>query len=430
MRKIIFILIACVVISGGLSAQTEVEWGGLIYFYNFFHSNTDFSSLTDDGNNYMYIHGDIQANVKFGRGLSSYVVVGAWGQHGMSPYYGGGLGENVDPGVRLLQVYFTLDNLFDAPLSLRIGKQRLLYGDGAVLFDGGEDGAIGLKATYLSDFIDVDAFIFRPCQFGGIALVGSGLDIYPDNWNVLGLYPTIKLADGKFNISPYFVTRRVRLGENDYDSPLWLGGRIEGSPLDNLKLVGEYVMMGGKDESSDTDYKGSHIRLGADYNFDALGVGGYFVVNSGNDGTTNDNERYESALHGPYTNGFYKDWPGFGPAHLMTTGFGFSGLAPHNGTVVNLNVINGHVGFTTGAITLRGDFFIYNRNWVPSGAAKELGNEIALLVKYNYRDVMTFGFTGGMWVPGDHINNRIEAMNPSAKAENALGGYIWFAKSF
>lgn len=429
MRKIIFILIACFVFAGGLSAQTEVEWGGLIYFYNFFHSNTDFNSLTDDGNNYMYIHGDIQANIKFGGGLSSYIVVGAWGQHGMSPYYQGGLGESVDPAVRLLQVYFTLDELFDAPLSLRIGKQRLLYGDGAVLFDGGEDGTVGVKATYISDFLDLDAFIFRPGQFGGITLVGSGMDIYPGNWNVIGLYPTLRFGENAFRVSPYFITRRVKLSKDDTDAPMWLGARVEAAPLDALNLVGEYVMMAGRDDRRDSDYKGYHMRLGADYTLadPAILIGGYYVVNSGNDATTNDNELYESVLNGPYTNGFYKGWPGFGPAHLMTTGYGFSGLAPHNQTVVNLNVINAHLGFTNGPITVRGDFFIYNRDWVPSGAAKGLGNEIALLVQYNYRDVMTFGFTGGMWMPGDHIKNRIAA--PS-EAENALGGYIWFAKSF
>ncbi len=431
-KSMLIIMITCFIFAGNALAQTEVEWGGYVSFYNFSHSNTDFNSLTDDGNSYSWITGGITSNVLFGQGLSLYMVVGAHGMYGTSPYYLGGLGECVEPSVRLLQVYFTLDDLFDAPLSLKIGKDRLLYGDGAVLFDGGAEGVLGVRATYISDYVDVDAFIFRPGQFGGIALVGTGLDIYPGNWNIIGLYPTLKLADGNLNISPYFVTRRVRMDENDYDNPLWLGGRIEGNLINNLNLVGEYVMMGGTDDSNDTDYKGTHMRLGADYHFDApaINVGGYFVVNSGNDGTTADNERYESALHGPYTNGFYKDWVGFGPAHLMTTGFGFSGIAPHNETVVNLNVINGHIGFTTGPITLRGDFFIYNRDWVPSGAAKELGNEIALLVKYNYRDVMTFGFTGGMWMPGDHINNRIEAINPSAKAENALGGYIWFAKSF
>ncbi len=416
-----------------IAAQTpDVKWGGLFYIYNFFHSNTDFISTTDDANSYMYIHGDFNATVDFGKGVTAYLAIGAWGQHGMSPYYGGGLGENVDPSVRILQAYFTINDLFDTPLSLRIGKERLLYGDGALMFDGGEDGSTGIKLMYNSDVIDADLFYYRYAQMGGIANVGTGNDIYPGNWNIIGIYPTIKLMDGKFNASPYFLVRSVQTKKDSSNSPMWYGVRIETNPLKGFNLVAEYVLMGGENENTGIKYKGNHIRFGADYTIpnSLFSLGVAYVSNSGDDLTTQDNEMYESVTNGPYAFGFYKDWPGFGPAHLMTTAYGFSGLAPHNPTVVNLNVINGHAGINIDAFTLRGDIFIYSRNWVPDGVESALGNEIALLAKYNYKNTLTLGFTAGIWSPGDYQKSIIEFPGSSAKAESAVGGYFWLAKSF
>ncbi len=430
---IVFVLTLLLCVSMAFSQQPKVKWGGLFYIYNFFHQNTDFNDQTDDGNSYMYIHGDFNATVDFGNGVTAYLVLGAWGQHGMSPYYGGGLGENIDPSVRLLQAYFTVSNLFGTPFSLRMGKERLLYGDGAVMFDGGEDGATGVKLMYNASMFNVDLFYYRYAQMGGIANVGTGADIYPGNWNIMGIYPTITLMDKKVKVSPYFITRRVQTAKNVTDAPTWFGARLEAALMGGVNTVAEFVMMGGKNETHDTNYKGKHLRLGADYAPSALPVafGLAYVSNSGDDATTaKDNELYESATNGPYTFGFYKDWPGFGPAHLMTTGYGFSGLAPHNLTVVNLDVLNAHATFTSGPLSVRGDFFLYNRNWVPSGSDDAMGNEIALMVKYNYQETLTIGFTAGIWSPGDHLKKAIEAMDPAAKAESALGGYLWLAKSF
>ncbi len=427
------IFFALIFIPAFLFAQTpEIKWGGLFYIYNFFHSNTDFISTTDDGNTYMYIHGDFNASVDFGKGVTAYLAIGAWGQHGMSPYYGGGLGENIDPSVRILQGYFTINNLFDSPLSLRIGKERLLYGDGALMFDGGEDGAAGVKLMYKSKMFDADLFYYRYAQMGGIANVGTGSDVYPGNWNIIGIYPTFKFMDGKINISPYFITRPVQTRKDSSNSPMWYGARITGSPLDMLSFTAQYVMMGGENENTGVKYKGTHLQLGIDFDVPdmPLSVGAAYVSNSGDDNTTQDNELYESVTNGPYTFGFYKDWPGFGPAHLMTTGYGFSGLAPHNLTVVNLNVINGHAALTLGDLLLRVDLFIYGRNWVPDGVESAMGNEIALMAKYNYKHEITLGFTAGIWSPGDYQKQLIEFPGSPAKAERAIGGYFWMAKAF
>ena len=159
-----------------------------------------------------------------------------------------------------------------------------------------------------------------------------------------------------------------------------------------------------------------------------LSFGGAYVAFSGDKTTTkDDNELYESATNGPFTFGFYKDWPGFGPAHVMTTAYGFAGLDPGNLTMTNLNVLNAHAKFTAGPLAVRLDFYNYSRNWVPTNGHAAMGNEIAGLVTYNYRKTITFGFTGGLWMPGDYWK---KDQNLGNNAGNALGGYFYFAKEF
>ena len=437
--KKLFILMVGIIFIFSMSALAgdypKVKWGGMFYDYNFFHSNTDFDKKTDDGNSYAYIHADIQTSVDFGDGISVYTMIGAWGMHGMNPYWGCGCqGDVVDPSVRLLQGYLTIKNLFDTPFSFRIGKERLLYGDGAIFFDGGEDGAFGLKLMYNKPKIDFDLFFYRVAQSMGITRVGAATyggynahysDQYPGNINAFGGY-AIFHATKNIDVHAYGVVRDQTVVKDSTNRPMWLGARLEATQ-GGLTGVVEYTMMAGQDQH-EVDYKGFHLRGAVDYKLtDIANFGGYYLIFSGDDGDTGENELYESVLNGPYTNGFYKDWPGFGPAHLMTTGYGFSGVDPGNITATNLNVINGHFSKSLGALTFRFDFYNYTRNWVVGNGNDAMGNEYAIMLKYNYKNNLTIGATAGMWMPGDHI--KLD-WGLGDDADNAIGGYIWFAKTF
>ena len=432
--KVLAIILSILVLASFMYAgDPKVEWHGLFYIYNFGHRNTDFTSSTDDGNSYMYMHGDVNASVDFGNGVTAYMVLGAWGQHGMSPYHGGGLGENIDPRVDIMQAYFTISHLWGSNFSFRVGKERLLYGDGAIMFDGGEDGAAGAKLMYNSDVVDVDLFYYRYAQMGGIMNVGTGLDVYPGNWNLIGIYPTVKLMQGNLKLYPYYVARHVRVAKDTLNMPMWFGLRLEGTFLGGLNVAAEYTQMGGKDQTTDLNYKGHHMLLRADYTLPSspLTFGlGYVLFSGDKKDTEKDNELYETATQGPYTYGFYKDWPGFGPAHLMTTGWGFAGVNPWSPTMSNMNMMDVNVAYNFGDLAVRGDFFMYNKDQTSDGNNKSMGNEIALMVKYNYKQTITLGLTGGIWMPGDWQKSWIEVAGSDAKAESALGGYFWLAKAF
>ena len=434
MKSKLFITLICsMLIVPLVSAQPKVKFGGLFYVYSFFWMNRDFDSDTEDGDQHFYMHGDIYAHADFGKGVSAKVAVGDWGPFGRHPItYEGSEGEDEWGGGHLLEAYITAANLFETPIGMQVGKQHVLYGDGMVAFDGGEDGITGLKLFYTAPMFNLDLFHYRLIEGGGTWAIGPSTDTIPDDLDLFGGYATITLAEGNVGISPYFFYRTnswTYEDDNVYsENPMWLGARAEVTPVGGLHVKGEFAMMSGtcEDMADTSDYKGMAYMGELNYSLEEMNVplslGGAYLSFSGDDYDTDDeNELYETAINGGYTFGFYKGWPGFGPAHLMLTGAGFACCAPWERFQTNLNVINGHVQYAADPIALRLDFFNYARNWVPDGVESALGNEIAVYFTYNYMDVLTLGATGGYFIPGEHLGEDLDAM---------IGGYVYMAKGF
>jgi len=435
LKSSLVILLSLLLLLPVFADQPKVKFGGLIYAYTFFHSNTDFNKDTKDGNSYLYLHADIQTTVDFGNGVSFYTMLGAWSQHGANPYWGVDLQGFADPSLRILQGYIEVKNLWNSPLSFTIGKKRLLYGDGAVLFDGGEDGASGVWMNYRKGKLNADFFYIRLAQSHGIAYVGApfyggynpeAYDGHPGNINIAGVYSTISISKA-LNVQPYLIFRPWNVEPGHSANPFWIGVRGEGK-LSSFSYALEFTQMGGEDGYG-VKYKGYEYLVKADYSFsNSFSLGAAYVCFSGDDNPLDEeNHLYESATNGPYTFGFYKDWPGFGPAHLMTTGYGFAGLDPGNTTMTNLDTVNVHLSFNVGNFTFRGDVFMYRRNKVPAGGHKSMGNEFALLAKYNYKEKITFGFTAGAWNPGVYFR---EDLGLEGRTATAYGGYFWTALAF
>jgi hypothetical protein len=429
-------LIPVLFLASAVFAQPKLTYHGVWYTYSFMWSNADFNSDVKDWDQHYYMHGDFTCDADFGAGIGTHVTFGDWGtfgKHAITCEGPEGCGAPPDfaaNGGHLMEAYLTASNLFDTPISFRVGKEHVCYGD--QVFDGGEDGFMGAKVSYNSDVFDLDIFSYRLVEGGGTGYIGAGDETIPDDWDLHGLWATGKLLEGKISVSPYGFYRT-----RDKDNPMWAGLRSDGSPVEGLNYAVEAATMLGKCENADTfDYKGMHYmgRVGYSVPNVPVTIGGAYVAFTGDDPATDENECYESPTWGPYTFGFYKDWPGFGPAHLMKTCCGFSLLAPWEPMVANLNVIDGNVGYTldtgVGPLDIRADFFMYTRNTTlaeddtttPNIVENEsaMGNEIALMLKYTYKETITFGVTGGYLMPGEYF-----------KGEDAmLGGYIWTAMGF
>ncbi|UCF71042.1 MAG: hypothetical protein JSW49_01840 [candidate division WOR-3 bacterium] len=455
-HRVLCVMLAVFVGSLAFAGKPEITSSGTFYIYSFFWHNADFDTgATADGDQFFYMHADLGINADFGSGISTKVTVGGWGTFGLHPVTGEGSWGHLlttdKPGedVAVREAYLDIANLFDSPICFRAGKMHVLYGDG--IYDGGEDGAMGAKFYANTEGFEVDLSWYRLYEGGGRWYEGTGWEYFfpevPDDIDLFGLWLTGKFVEGFVRVAPYWFYRTysyydVEYGEyTEKDNPMWLGGRLDVGPLAGLTLAGEFTMMMGDwqrdwedtlftDESF--DYAGMHY-MGR-FSFAPLtlpvffGVG--YVAFSGNeieyDTLGNplpdtENELYESPIWGPYTFGFYKWWPGFGPAHVQKTPFGFSLLTSDETLANNLNVINANVGFYQGPLTVRADFFKYSRNWVASGDESDMGYEIALLTTYTFRKTLTLGGTVGYWTPGDYFGTDVDPM---------IGGYLFAYLSF
>jgi hypothetical protein len=457
--KVLCVMLAVFVGSLAFAGKPEITNSGTFYIYSFFWQNADFDTgATADGDQFFYMHADIGINADFGSGISTQVTVGGWGTFGLHPVTGEGswghlLGvETPGQDVAVREAYLDIANLFDSPICFRAGKMHVLYGDG--VFDGGEDGAMGAKFYASTDRFDIDLSWYRLVEGGGCWCSGTmpGFEV-PDDIDLFGLWLTGKFVEGFVRVAPYWFYRTYSVYDMVYeeyteeDNPMWFGGRLDVGPLAGLTLAGEFTMMMGDWQrdwvdtlfSDETlDYAGMHYMGKLSFAPPTLPifVGGAYVVFTGDEvdtlgDTGTENEMYESPIWGPYTFGFYKWWPGFGPAHVQNTPFGFSLLGPDESYANNLNVINANIGFYHGPFMFRADVFKYSRNWIADDGIAELdegdmGMEIAGLMTYTVRKTLTVGGTVGYWMPGDYF----KFGDVNAELGKMLGGYLFAYLSF
>jgi hypothetical protein len=429
-------MLAMFVGSLAFAAKPEITNSGTFYIYSFFWQNGDFNTDMDDyGDQFYYMHADVGIRADFGGGIASQVTLGGWGTFGKHPITGeGDQGGTPGENVALREAYLDFAKIFDSPLSFRIGKMHVNYN--GVAFDGGEDGVMGAKFYGSTDVVDYDIAAYRLIENGGCHCIAA--DLPGDDLDLFAAYFTAKFMENAIRLSPYWFWRTQSMFAYDTlelplevkDDPMWLGGRLDVGPIAGLSLNGEFTMMMGQYDIVDvatTDYAGMHYMGKLSYAPPTLPIslgGGYYVFTGDDDEA--DNKLYESPIWGPYTNDFYKWWPGFGPAHLHKTAFGFNLLAPFDYYSTNLAVINANLGFQQGPFMLRGDFFKYSRNWVAADISKDMGMEFALLTTYTYRKTITLGGTAGYWMPGDWQTDVFGADYDDAM----IGGYLFAYISF
>ncbi len=432
-------VLALMLLSGFLLVAQELRLGTLFYSYTFFWNNADFNSSTQDQDSYTYMHGDVNLTI-FTQKLSLFLRIGGWGQFGAHPI-------NLvppNPNVKILEGYVDFKNL-PGNFSLRMGQEKFVYGDGLVVFDGGVDGGtLGATLYTRHKCFDLD-LIYRKVQEGAgirnVLWTGDDKERLNGDDYILALYPTFKFKKFlKWKVSPYVFNRikNIYKRENDIlvegkDNPIWIGGRIEGQGK-KVRIVGEYVKILGKrdinygDTPENWNYNAYALDLRGEYRGKNWKIGGAYVVLSGDNPTTEENETYFSAVDGPYGNDFYKKWVGFGPAHLMTTPFGFALVRPTSFTMSNLKVYNMFMSYKLSKISFRVDYWKYNRDkLLPQQKNKDMGQELSLLVLYTPSDYLLVGGTAGYWFPGKYMK---DDLGLGESASGVFGAYVFFSTSF
>ncbi len=400
-----------------LMASVDVKVGGTMYSYLFFWQNVLDTAAAYSDNHY-YVHADISVDARFDDKVSLYAMMGLWGPFGMHPISGEGV-----EGVRdlhLLIGWLRVDNFLGSPVGISIGKHRILYGgNGLVAFDGGEDGAWGIKLFHRAEKVEAEAFAYRLVEGGGTGFIGAGdpADIKPD-MNLYGL-------SLKYN-PPFGQVELLAMAREEKGSlPIWLFAGSSGRGLKGMDYQLGFAYMTGR-MAPDTMVSAYAFEGILSYSSGSWKAGLGAVGFSGGQATTSGGKvtlrTYENALYGPYTYGFYKWWVGFGPAHLLRTPYGFALVGFESIMQNSLNAdiyISRRFSTGYGKVNVRLDLWKYSRFYVPSGS-RDMGYEIALLITHDYRGIFTYGFTVGYWKPGPYFDN----------APDQIGGYLFFYKAF
>lgn len=304
--------------------------------------------------------------------------------------------------------YIQLSELFDTPISVRFGRQDLIYGEGFLVKEGtpaDESRTIYFDAIKIIVDLgrDTTADIFA-------AKINENLkqDIYSgisrDDEDLYGVYITNRsLEDHQFEL--YGLHR-----EHPSQNTTAIGTRLTGKLIDSLSYGAEYTQQFGKynegvtaldlvKQDADRDAWGGygHATYQLDLAWKPLIKLGFYMTSGDDRDTSGSYEQWDS---------FYSEWPKYSELYFYTNSnfFSYWEVDTDEGTWGNMLIFEGKVSLEPIedlAITLRECIFRANEENGP-GDGKNRGNNPQLLIEYKFTDNVSGHLLGEYFLPGDY----------------------------
>ncbi len=426
-KKLTFLLVLFFASSTAFAQKnTTFSFDGEVRGTYQYWGNEDLDTTSDDFLNYKWLRTRVGVKAEIMENTSAYVQIQdnrtAGGEFGVYNAEGSFLTYE---GLDVHQAYIMLDKLWDSPFSLKLGRQELTYGDGRLI--GADDWANtgtafdAAKLNFQQGRVSIDLFTGQLVPFWG-RYFGS----LPNN-TMSGLYSTVNYLehgmwdayvllyyDGNVGIDAPFENPAGTIADN---TMLWtLGTRTSGTLLDNnLSYHGEFAYQLGQWLSSDVSAWA--FSLGAGYTV-PVSVAPYFGAEfnyASGDDSIDDGDR------GTFTNLFPSNHDKYG----YMDQFAFQNL-------INLKAT---VGFKpVEKLNVHGDFHFFwlaqeNDAWYQSlglpvyfpsrpnfgqkfgrgagGTANNAGNEVDLLLKYQYNDAVSWNLGFSHFFAGDVVDTAL-----------------------
>jgi hypothetical protein len=409
-KKLGFILAALLLIpSLALAVElTNVKFGGQVTIRGYSLENMwDYNSANKaDEWDVFRTKGSVFTGVDVGDNVTAFVQLTnqTWGE-GVSDFK-----DNESNKVFLDNAYIEAKNVL-GPISLKLGRQNLIYGSGFVILDGQSQFAStsiyfdGVKASWnITDKILLDALYMKDQE-------NKRDDIVPDDITLSGLYLTAKGAmpviGGQQEV--YALNREDEKTCKD----IWMYGvRLSDKLPLGLDYSGEVaVQTGTAYNGKDQDALGCKLDLG--YTFMDLAlkprIFGQYAFMSGDDANTKEWEGWDV---------FYGGWPQFGDllawAYVTVPVPGYSKFGdPATSTAGEAAYSN--LSIATIGIGCAIDDKIFPRisfsqlrfdeeNPIYGGLTdNEFGNYYQLNAKYQYSKMLAFSAYYAILQPGDAI---------------------------
>jgi len=298
MKRLGTLLVCVVVLSMAAQAWAELEnvdFSGRINVRGIYATNVPVSGYGPQLKNdvdAVFQRTNLGAEATFSDDVSAYIEfqmsdiwgTNAGGEGNLNGFNPGGAGQDVE----MYQGYIDVQNIWDYPVALRIGRQELKWSDGSPygteLLIGDNDFNTGLsfdavKLSYAEDDLKIDAWWSKLAETGAVAK-----DRDTDFYGIYGNYSGIEDMDidayllfirTGHNTGPSVPSGAPTNGQNEQ----WtLGARVAGDLLDtgvcyNVELATQFGKDGGAiteggANTRDKDYDGWLLDLLLSYNLD------------------------------------------------------------------------------------------------------------------------------------------------------------------
>ena len=420
-------------VSGVAAQQKDVKiFGDLRFRGEAFNNIWDFDNddrnaagvrlANDDSWQYYRIRTHVGADARLAEGVRAYVLL-------VDEYRGGnaqiaGVDQN---NIAVENAFLQLTEVGGFPLTLTMGRQNLIYGEGWLVLEGTpQDGSttIGFDAVKLS-YAMADAG--RNIDLFG-AKMAEGVVGTADDTDFYGLYITEKNILNPHKLE-YYVLRLHQnapgvilvsrmLPEKTVDT---VGFRLSGAITDQLTYATEWGKQSGhRRNNQNTDNLGINAFAGYAHTTYALDADmspklnlGYWFYSGDGDGTSEDG-RFKGwdclFSEFPYLSELYtySNWDGFdafkGPRNVYNAVHGVPDNDPDYGTWTNMHMaqLGGAVSPCEGVVcSLHYQHWLADKNNGPGGGSTRGRNLVAKLT-YALTDNVSTHLYGEYFRPGDY----------------------------
>lgn len=383
----------------------NVQLGGQVLMRGYALENMWFYNSDNEADQWdvFRIKGSLNMNVDLGDDVSAFIQL-------TNQTYGEGVSDDLDNQsnkVFLDNAYILAKNIL-GPISLKIGRQNMIYGSGFVILDGQSQFAStsiyfdGVKATAdLSENISIDAFYMKDQE-------NTRSDLVDDDVTLMGLYLTTKgcpVIGGKQEF--YALNREDENSTKD----IWTYGIRVSDKFDfGLDYAGEVAIQTGTSAVNGIDQDALGYKLDLGYTFDIdlkPRIYGQYAFLSGDEaGSTDEWEGWDV---------MYGGWPQFGDLLAWAYVFGPSAVADPaastGGEAAYTNLIISTIGLSCNIDDKVFPNFSYSQlrfdednNAVVYGVTDDdFGKYYQLNVKYQYSKMLGFSAYYAIIQPGDGI---------------------------
>lgn len=309
--------------------------------------------------------------------------------------------------------YINVDNFFKLPVTVRIGRQNIMYGSGFVLFDGNSQFAStsifldGVKASWhITDKMQLDGLYFKDEE-------NDRDNDADDDITLSGVYFTNKECSLTGAKQEFYILNRK---DDNLDKDIIMYGvRISDKFASGLDYSAEVAIQKG-DFSSTVDQDALGYKLDLGYTVNKCTVKprfylGYAALSGDEDPNDSDNESWDV---------FYGGWPQFGDLlawRYLNLGGGnnITHYDPNynSGSSTGAEAVYSNIEIATiGAsavffekLSANISYSLLTADETINGIDDDLGDYYQLKLKYKYSKALSFAVYAAMIDPGDTFDD-------------------------